>query len=875
MRKKISPPPRLIRWLLYSLDFYDEEFAFIGDCSEEFKNIARQKGRTQALIWIWGQFFCAIPSFFKLYFQYGGAMFRNYIRIAYRYFIRHKLFSFINVFGLAIGLSICMIINLWVQRELSYDRFHEKSGRIYRIERELFRENLYSRWPITGGSYKQALLDDIPEIEDAVRFWRREFSIKDYQGTVHTQELFAADNSVFEIFDFDLEEGDEPTALTEPMTVVLTRKNAVKYFGTADVIGKPLPFEWEGEPVDFRVTGILKEIPKNSHIQFNALISIASYPTERFAAWRPNYLYTYVLVRENASKKNLEEKLKAFVSSRLEPHYGDLFSQDLSIHEVLKMYLFPITNIHLHPSVNWELEPGGSISSVYIFSSIAVLILFIACINFMNLSTARASTRAKEVSLRKTVGAGKGQLKRQFIQESVLLALASLVIAFILCSWFIPSYNGIFGENLALSLFFKSKNLLLLIATTFAVGILAGLYPAFYLTKFEPAEVLKGGPQPGSRKSLFRRNMVVIQFVISTTLMIGMFTIHRQMKYIQNRSLGFDKENVVILPARSEQVFQIYDVFRKELLSNSQIVSVTASSDIPGESYYSNGGIYHRESDIGTNVIFFSSHYDFIETYRMELLAGRSFSRDFSTDAGGVVILNEAAVQKMGWSPEEAVHQEIEWGDENEVVRVIGVVKDFNFRSLRREVEPMVLMLDPDYSLAISARILPGDVEKALGFIEEKWKATFPGERFEFGFLDNRINLLYEQEKHMQHLLLIFASLSILVACLGIIGLAAFTAEIRTKEIGIRKALGASATSITLLLSKEFIKWIMLANVVAWPLAIYAMNKWLQNFVYKASIGWFVFFAAAFTTLLIATFSFIIQALKAAYANPVDSLRYE
>jgi len=809
------------------------------------------------------------------YFQFGGVMFKNYIRIAYRYFIRHKLFSFINVFGLAIGFSICMIISLWVQRELSYDRFHEKSHRIYRIERELFRENLYSRWPITGGSYRQALIDDYPEIEDAARFWLREFSIKDHQGTVHQQEMYAADNSVFHIFDFDLEEGDESAALNEPMSVVLTRKNAIKYFGTDDVIGKSLTFEWEGEPADFKVTGILKEIPKNSHIQFNALISIATYPAERFAAWRPNYLYTYVLVRENTSKQVLEEKLKTFVSRRLEPHYGDLLGQGLSIHKVLKMYLFPITDIHLYPSVNWELEPGGSISSVYIFSSIAVLILIIACINFMNLSTARASTRAKEVSLRKTVGAGKGQLMRQFIQESVLLALASLIIAFFLCSWFIPAYNGIFGENLSLAMFFQSKNLFLLIATTFAVGILAGMYPAFYLTRFEPVAVLKGGPQLGSRKSPFRRNMVVIQFVISTTLIIGIYTIHKQMKYIQNRSLGFDKENVLILPARSQQVSQSYDVFRNDLLSNSQIDSVSASSDIPGESYYSNGGIYHRESNIGANVIFLTSHYDFVETYRMEVIAGRSFSRDFGTDTEGVVVLNEATAQKMGWSPEEAIQKEIEWGDAASVVKVIGVVKDFNFRSLRREVEPMVLMLDPNYILAISVRILPGDMEKTLSFIERKWKTTFPGERFEFGFLDDRINQLYEREKKMQTLLLIFSSLSILVACLGIIGLAAFTAEARTKEIGIRKALGASVGSITLLLSKEFVKWILLANIVAWPLALYMMNKWLQNFADKASIGWFVLVFAAITTLLIATFSFIFQAVKAAYANPVDSLRYE
>ena len=802
-------------------------------------------------------------------------MLKNYLKIAYRYFIRHKLFSFINVFGLAIGLSICIIISLWVKRELSYDRFHENAHRIYRVERELFRDNLYSRWPITGGAYKQALINDYPQIENAVRFWRREFSIKDHKGFVRRQELFAVDNSVFKIFDFGLERGDEQTALAEPMTVVLTRENASKYFGTDDAVGKSLSFEWQGKQVDFKVTGILKDVPENSHIHFNMLMSIASYPEERFANWRSNYLYTYVMVRENTSKHDLEEKLKAFVSQRLEPHYGDLLGQGPGIHEVLKMELFPITDIHLHPSVNWEVEPGGNISSVYIFSTIAVLILIIACINFMNLSTARASKRAKEVSLRKTMGAGKNQLRGQFIQESVLLALISLVLAFVLSSLFIPACNRIFVENLSLSFILHLKDLIILIGATFAVGILAGLYPAFYLTKFEPAGVLKGGPLTGGRKPAFRRNMVVIQFVISTTLIIGMFTIYKQMKFVQTRSLGFDKENVVILPVRSQQIVQSYDSFRNELMDNAQIVSVSASSEIPGDSHYSNGGVFYRESNVSANVIFFTSDYDYVDTYRMEILAGRGFSRDFSTDKEGTIILNEAAAQKIGWTPEEAVGKKLKGAFSTAATEVVGVVKNFNFRSLRREVEPVVLLLVPNYIRAISVRILPGDFGKTLNFIQQKWEDAFPGELFEFSFLDSRINELYEREKKMQNIFIVFSSLSILVACLGLLGLAAFTAEVRTKEIGIRKALGASAGSVTFLLSKEFIKWIILANIVAWPIAYYAMNKWLQNFAYKANIGWFIFLFSGFITLFIAIFTFIFQALKAAYANPADSLRYE
>ena len=869
--------PRIARMLLRLLSIYHEKHSIFEDFEETFSEIQRSVGSFKAKCWYWSNTLKSVARYLKLIVSWRITMFKNHLKIAYRNFIRHKLFSFINVFGLAIGLSICMIISLWVLRELSYDRFHEKANRIYRIERELFRDSLYSRWPITGGLYKQALIDDYPEIENAVRFWRREFAIKDHKNYIHRQELFAVDNSVFEIFDFGLEEGDEQTALSDPKTVVLTRENALKYFGSGDAVGKSLTFEWEGEPVDFKVTGILKEMPENSHIHFDALISITSSPEEEFAGWRSNYLYTYVLVAENTSISDLEEKLKTFVSQRLEPHYGDLLilSQDMSIHEVLKMNLFSIVNIHLHPSANWEVEAGGSISSVYIFSSIAVLILIIACLNFINLSTARANKRAKEVSLRKTVGADKSQLRVQFIQESVLLAFVSLGLACVMSSLLIQAYNSIFAENLSLSIFLKPENLIFLVCATFFVGILAGLYPAFYLTRFEPAGVLRGGLLSGSRRSIFRRNMVIVQFSISIILIVGMFTVYKQMKYIQTRSLGFEKENVVILPVRSQQIAQNYESFRNELKNNSQIVSISASSEVPADTHYSNSYYSRLDSEEPISLYLFFTDYDYVETYRMEVLAGREFSRDFSTDTDGTIILNESASQRIGWTPEEAVGKKLKGPYSESAAQVVGVVKNFNYKSLRREVEPMVLLLDPEYIRAISIRIMPGNFERTLSFIQEKWQSTFPGEQFEYSFLDNRINQLYASEKKMQKIFIIFSSLSILVACLGLLGLVSFTSEVRTKEIGIRKVLGASTGSVILLLSKEFIKWIILANIVAWPLAWFMMNKWLQNFAYRANIGWIVFLLAGFITMLIAVFTFIFQTVKTACANPVDSLRYE
>jgi putative ABC transport system permease protein len=768
-----------------------------------------------------------------------------------------------------------MIISLWVLRELSYDRFHENADRIYRIERELFRDNLYSRWPITGGRYKQALIDDFPEILNAARFWRREFAIEDHKNDIHRQRMFAVDNSIFDMFDFHLEEGDEQSALSEPMTVVLTRDNAVKYFGTVDAVGKSLAFEWQGEQADFEVTGILGKVPENSHIHFDMLLSIASYKEEPYTDWRSNYLYTYVLVAENTSKQALEEKLKTFVTQRLEPEYGDLLLPDRSIHEVLKMHLFSIKNIHLHPSADWEVEPGGNITSVYLFSCIAMLILLIACLNFVNLSTARASKRAKEVSLRKTIGAEKHHLRVQFIQESVLLACTSLVLACVMGSLFIQAYNAVFAESLSLADFLQLKYLIILVGATLCVGLLAGLYPAFYLTRFEPVQVLKGSSVSGARKSVFRRNMVVIQFSISIVLIVGVFTVYKQMRYIQNRSLGFDKENVIILPVRSQRIAQNYKSFRNELMQNSRIISVSASSEVPADSHYSNSYVNPPESDQGISMILFSSDHDYVETYGLEVLAGRAFSQDFSTDEERCVILNESAAHRIGWTPEEAIGKGLIGGYLEGEGQVIGVVKNFNFKSLRREVEPMALFLLPSYIRKISVRIMPGDVGKSLNFIQKTWKGIFPGEQFEYSFLDNRINQLYVSEKKMQDLFLIFSALSILVACLGLLGLVSFTAELKTKEIGIRKVLGASTGHVIVLLSKEFIKWVVLANIIAWPVAWFMMNRWLQNFAYRTSLGWNVFVLAGMAAMTIAAFTFIFQTIKTACAKPVNSLRYE
>jgi putative ABC transport system permease protein len=868
--------PGLARRLLKLMSAYRIKHSIVEDFEDTFFKIRQSKGCFRAKRWYWANTLKSVPEYLKVVAAWRLVFLKNHLKIAYRNLLRRKLFSFINIFGLAVGLSICFIIFLWVRQELDYDRFHENADRLYRVERRILRDNLDSRWPITGGAYRQALLDDFPEVEDATRLWQLVFSVKDFRKTVHEQDLCAVDNSIFNMFDFGLEEGDERTALTEPMAVVLTRKNALKYFGTGDAVGKSLPFEWNDETVDFKVTGILKPVPDRSHIHFDMLMSIASFPEQRFANWRSNYLYTYVLLKQGTSKMELEERFKGFVQRHLAPEYGDLQFQITDQPEPLRMVLFPITDIHLRPSFTWEAEPGGSINSVYVFSTIALFILVLACVNFINLSTAQAGKRAKEVSLRKTIGAGMNQLRGQFIQESVLSALASLTLAFILCSLLIPLYNQFFAQDLSIPALFQTGTLLLVIGITLLVGVLSGLYPAFYLTRFDPIRVLKGGLQSGNRKSNFRRNMVIFQFVVSTILIFGVFIVYNQMAFIQSRSLGFDKDNLIVIQARSQGISQGYNAFRSELLQNARIESVSASFDLPGDPFFSNGDFYNREeSEEFIDLIRIRCGFDYVDNLKMDILAGRGFSREFTADAGRTILLNEAAVKKIGWTPEEAVGKKLDRGGPELEFQVVGVVRDFNFKSLRREVEPAAIMLFPDEIRTVSVRILPGDLEHTLGFIRQKWESTFPGEQFEFGFLDNRIQKLYEREQSMRNIFVVFTSLSILVACLGLFGLATFMAEVRTKEIGIRKTLGASSGSVTFLLSREFIKWILLANVVAWPAAYYLMNRWLTNFAYRIKIGVGVFILSVIILVFVSLGTIVVQTLRAALANPVDALRYE
>ena len=791
---------------------------------------------------------------------------------------RNKLFTFINICGLAIGLAACLMIYLWVQDELSYDRFHQNAERIYRVERKVDFRDVHGQAPITSGPYGPALVRDYAEVENFARLDRNELSIKDHRNTFHRQNLIFTDSSFFEVFDFRLEVGDPKTALTEPRSLVLTREEAVKYFGTDDVIGKSLTVDWNEEMTDFMITGLLEEIPQNSHFHFDMLGSLTTYPNEAMTQWFSNFIHTYVLLKEGASAVALEKKLPEFLTKYMSSEFTSVLGPDADINDVFQLKMNPLLSIHLQPAEQFEIEPQGSQTSVYIFSMIALLILVIACINFMNLSTAQANRRAKEVGIRKTVGAYKHQLWRQFLSESVILAFIALVLGVILIKVSLPVFNGIAGKSLSTGMLFTLQNVLILVGITFLTGLLAGLYPAFYITAFEPSKILKGSALSGTKKSGFRRSMAVLQFVISITLIIGTLIIFKQMDYVQNKSLGFDKENIVLIPTESQTARQNMNVFRNTLKNDTRILSVAGSSNVPGSAIFSDTVFKRQDSDDIYNLTHMTTDYDFFETYKFNMIQGRSFSREYGTDIQGAYLINEAAAREIGYTPEEAVGKKLYRAISTEKFvegTIVGVVDNFHFKSLHRIIEPLTLILNPEQIRFISVRIRPGDVRGTLDFIRQKWMETFPEENFEYRFLDDRINLLYASESKMRTIVLVFAALSILVACLGLFGLAAFTAQQRTKEMGIRKVLGASELHVFVLLCKEFTKWVIVANIIAWPLAYYMMTKWLQNFAYRMAVGLWPFVLSTVAAFFIALFTVSYQSIKAALAEPVDSLRYE
>ena len=804
-------------------------------------------------------------------------MIKNYIKVAWRNLLKHKSFSLINIAGLSIGMTVCFVIMLFVQDELSFDKFNKNADNIVRV---VFNAS------INGGKISesnvmppvaQAMKNDYPEVEDATRLRTEGTPKVTYKEKSFKNDLFASvDPNFFKVFTIKFIEGDAANALSQPNTVVITRETAVKYFGDEDPLGKTLHFGDQNQP--YKVTAVIEKLPANAHFHFDMFGSMTGITDAKEPTWMASNYFTYVLLKKGFDYKKLEAKLPGMVEKYMGPQIAQAMGMSLSQFRTkgnqLGFALQPLTDIHLRSHTSSELEPGGDLKYVYIFGAIAIFMMLIACINFINLSTASASKRAKEVGVRKVMGSDQASLIKQFLVESVLVAFISVIVSFLLIQTVLPLFNDISGKNLAFG--FDVKPILMLLALGLIAGLFAGIYPAFFLSSFKPISVLKGNMKGRARSFSLRGGLVVFQFFISVSMIVGTIVVYQQMNYIQNKKLGYNKDELLVIP-NSWALGKNEKVFRDELLRDPGVSDVTISAYKPaGPSNNNNALAYPQgKEDRVTKTLEYQVDEHYIPTFEMQLAAGRNFSPEFATDSSAIII-NESAARAFGWGTNavgKKLVRENSVRGKDYVYNVIGVVKDFNFRSLHEAITPLLMVLQPEWGLIV--KVKAKDAAGLISSIRHQWATFNTGEPFEYSFMDDLYNKTYAAEQKTGQILNVFAILTIFVACLGLFGLATYTAEQRTKEIGIRKVLGASVPQVSAMLSKEFVKLVLIACAFAFPIAWYAMHRWLQDFAYRIDINWKVFAIAAVAALLIALFTVSFQAIKAAVANPVKSLRTE
>ena len=806
-------------------------------------------------------------------------MLKNYIKIAFRNLLRNKSFSVINIAGLAIGISTCLLLMLYVENELSYDRFNKKADQMVRV---IFRGSA------GGGQMNEAtvmppaakiLKNDFPEVLESTRLRLGGSPRFTYQDKVFKGDQFAfVDSNFLEVFTLPLTEGNSETALVKPNTAVISAKMAAKFFGNADPIGKVLVNK--DYNTSYLITGVLGEIPENSHFHFELFVSMAGNQDAKEDSWLTSGFYTYLVLPKGYDYKKLESKLSQTVDKYMSPQLKKAMGLTLTEYrkkgDDLGLYLQPLTDIHLRSNLTSEIEASGDIKYVYIFSVISVFMLIIACINFMNLSTAGASKRAKEIGVRKVLGSAKKHLVFQFLTESVLVALVALTLAIGLVAAAIPVFNQLAGKNLGLHFVQYIWFVPGLLFFGVVVGLLAGIYPAFFISSFKPIEVLKGKLTTGNKTLGLRSGLVVFQFLVSIVLIFSTTVVYKQLSYMLNKKVGYDKDQLVVLP-ETYLLGNNEHNFYNELLQDSRIASASISGFLPAGQTNSNNFIVYPDEQSSTIVktLGYGVDCNYLPTLGMTIVQGRNFSKDLPTDSSSV-ILNETAARALNWGKNPLGHT-ITRPDNlgNKVTyKVIGVVKDFHFKSLRERISPLVMMLGNNGGNVI-LRIKTTNSANLLSSIKAKWDAYQTGTPFVYSFMNERFKNTYEAEIKIGKILAVFSGLTIFVASLGLFGLAMFTARQRTKEIGIRKVLGASILGITALLSKDFLKLVLIALLIASPLAWYFMHAWLQNFEYRTEIQWWVFALTGILAVLIAFITISFQTIKAALMNPVKSLRTE
>jgi len=803
------------------------------------------------------------------------AMLQNYFRIALRNLWNNKVFSAINVFGLAIGLAVCLLIALFVTDELSYDKYNEKADRIYRINADFLVNGSAFKDKTVPAQLGATLVRDYPQIETATRLYGMDdILVKKGNETLIEHHSVFADSSVFDVFTLPLISGNPKTALSVPQTMVVSETIAKKYFGSTDAaMGKSM----EVDNINtYTITGVLKDMPANSHFHMNFIRALVGNPDSYDTNWMSDNFMTYVVVKPGVTKQMLETYLKQVTKKYMESSLIRLVGSGISDLERKGGHFtynaIPVTQIHLYSDLPNELEAAGSIQSVYSFIVIAIIILLIACVNFMNLSTARSAGRAKEVGVRKVLGSQRSNLISQFLTESILTSLMAMVLAIGIAGLLLPYLNDLAGKQLH---FEDNRMLLLLVIAALVVGVLAGSYPAFFLSSFEPVKVLKGKIATGLKGGWLRNSLVVFQFATAIILIVGTLVIYNQLTYIRNKKLGYNREQVLVI-GNTLSLWTQAKTFKNEVLQLPGVDAGSITGSLPTQTSL-NTGIYSKDAGRSEGQVMGLTEWmvdaDYIPTFGMQLAAGRNFSPDMPTDTSQAVILNETAVRLLGFTG-DPLSKVLYAG--NKALHVIGVVKDFNAGSLRSTIPPAVLRL-AESRQNIAFRVSTKDMPATIKQIESIYHRMdrMAGQPFTYSFLDDNFNRLYNSEQRTGKLFLSFTFFAILIACLGLFGLVTYAAEQRTKEIGIRKVLGATVTGIVTLLSKDFLKLVGIAFVIAAPVAWFVMNRWLQDFAYRITISWWIFALAALFAIAVTLVTVGFQTVKAALMNPIRSLKSE
>jgi len=793
-------------------------------------------------------------------------MIKNYLKIAFRNLWRHRVFSFINILGLTVGMTACFLIFLYVKFELSYDKFNSKAANIYRLNTDIKTPSETINTSVTAWPFAPNIKREFPEVETFTRVNNGSFLVRKGDAKFQEDNTLFADSTFFDVFDIKMLKGDPKKALKDMFSIVFTEDAAKKYFGKEDPIGKQVLLTGDGIPAT--VTGIIQNIPENSILKGDMLVSMSTLTQHMNKGldqqWGNFGATSFLLLKPGVDPRAMEKKFPDFI----ERNNGKERKESQMFYTFT---LEPLKDIYLLSTRDGN--TSGNMNNVYIFSIIAVFILLIACINFINLTTARSSERAKEVGIRKVVGAAKSQVARQFIGESVILCIIAFLLTVLLSVLLLPLFNKLAGKVVSHGIFTNWRYLILLFSAAIGIGVLAGAYPALILSSFKPVVVLKGRFATGNKGILLRKGLVIAQFSISVVLIIATLVVYSQMNYMRKRDLGFSKDQMLVVSTQGDPA---RFALQNAVSGLPNVKSTALSSSVPGSG---NPGAYseiqNKKGDLQiANLDLYFVDWNYIPQYKIKMVAGRAFSKEFGTDTTQAMVVNESVTKLLGYSnPQEAVGRKFkQWGREG---KIIGVMQDFHYRSLQQPIKPLTMRIEPDGSDLLSVNISGGNVPATLASIEKKWKEMIPNRPFSYFFMDEFFDRQYRGEERFGNLFLNFAILAIFISCLGLLGLASYSTMQRTKEIGVRKVLGASVANITALLSSDFIKLVLISIIIASPLAYIGMHKWLEGFAYRTSVSWWVFLLAALTAIFIALFTVSFQAIKAAVANPVKSLRTE